>query len=47
MANLQFTQITSQDLYASEIVDNSNFNIHLDRVSGSEIRIYQKTGSET
>lgn len=47
MAYLQFTQITSQDLYASEIVVNSNFNIHLDRVAGSEIRIYQKTGSET
>ena len=47
MADLQFTRIENRDLYASEIVVNGKFNIHLNRVAGSEIRIYQKTGSET
>lgn len=35
MADLQFTKIEDKGLYATEVVVNSNFNIHLDRVSGS------------
>ena len=46
MADLQFTKIENLDLYSAEVVVNSNFNIHLDRASGSGIRIYQKTGDE-
>ena len=46
MADLEFTKIENLDLYAADVVVNSNFNIHLDRASGSGIRIYQKTGDE-
>lgn len=46
MADLQFTKIENLDLYAAEVVVNSNFNIHFNRASGSGIRIYQKTGDK-
>lgn len=47
MSDLQFTKIGDQDLYAAEVVVNGNFNIRLERVGSSGVRIYQKTGSET
>lgn len=45
--DLQFTKIESLDLYAAEAVVNANFNVHLERTTAAQLKIYQKTTSET
>lgn len=47
MAGLKFVENSNTHKYVAEVVVNSDFNVHLERVSGGGIEIFQKQGEYT
>jgi hypothetical protein len=47
MADLNFVKNENTQKYVAEAVVNSNFNIHLERISGGGLNLFQKNGEYT